>query len=141
MHSATTHPLAMTQRISATPRGARLARHLATAQLAAWGIPHDTEPSQAAAAIVAELAANAVTHGRVAGRDFELGLHLDGATLRIAVSDARTEKQPPRFGEAPAPEAETGRGLLLVQSLATAWGVTARDIGKTVWAELHVSTH
>lgn len=41
-----------------------------------WGIPYGTDPSDGAAAIVAELAANAVTHGRVPGRDFELRLTL-----------------------------------------------------------------
>lgn len=34
------------------------------------------------------------------------------------------------------PDAEGGRGLIVVTVLATAWGVTARDVGKTVWAEL-----
>jgi len=48
--------------LSPTPRGARLARLLATEQLRTWGLPLDR-----AAQIVAELAANAATHG--ASRD------------------------------------------------------------------------
>lgn len=45
---------------------------------------------EAAEQVVAELAANAVLHGRVPGRDFRLRLTLrtDGA-LRIEVTDAR----------------------------------------------------
>ncbi|MER6969106.1 ATP-binding protein, partial [Streptomyces halstedii] len=40
--------------LSPTPRGARLARLLATEQLRAWGLPLDRAPQ-----VVAELAANA----------------------------------------------------------------------------------
>jgi anti-sigma regulatory factor (Ser/Thr protein kinase) len=123
-----------TQRFSATRRGARLARHLALHQLDAWGIPYGSELSDSTALIVAELAANAVTHGRVPGRDFELRLALAPTALRIEVSDPRGEREPePRQS---APEAEDGRGLQLVEALATSWGTKDRLIGKTVWAEL-----
>ena len=119
--------------LSPTPRGARLARLLATEQLREWGAPFE-----AAAHIVAELAANAVTHGRVPGRDFRLRLTLRSAayeTIRIEVTDTRGDLSPePR---APDAEAETGRGLLLVEALATRWGVTREPPPrKTTWAEL-----
>ncbi|MFF5691407.1 ATP-binding protein [Streptomyces albidoflavus] len=128
-----------TQRFSSTPRGARLARHLTAHQLDAWGIPYGTVDSDTAALLVAELAANAVTHGRVPGRDFELALFLGGGLLRIAVSDARGERRPPWPGARPAPGplADTGRGLLLVDALAARWEVRDRvPVGKTVVAEL-----
>ncbi|TRV76092.1 ATP-binding protein [Streptomyces sp. 130] len=129
---------AFTQRFSSTPRGARLARRLALHQLDAWGVPHGSTASDTAAVLVAELAANAVTHGRVPGRDFELTLRLTGRTLRIEVSDARSERRPPAGGLAvPAPLAEDGRGLLLVSALAARWEVLDRvPVGKTVAAEL-----
>lgn len=92
-----------TQRFSSTPRGARLARHLTAHQLDAWGVPYGTVDSDTAALLVAELAANAVTHGRVPGRDFELALFLGGGLLRIAVSDARGERRLPWPGRAPRP--------------------------------------
>lgn len=83
---------------------------------------------------MAELATNAVTHARVPGRDFELRLTLCPTTLRIEVSDARADREPaPR---PPTPDSETGRGLLLVEALATTWGTADRVVGKTVWAEL-----
>ncbi|MGW9344224.1 ATP-binding protein [Streptomyces albidoflavus] len=128
-----------TQRFSSTPRGARLARHLTAHQLDAWGIPYGTVDSDTAALLVAELAANAVTHGRVPGRDFELALLLGAGLLRIAVSDARGERRPPWPGmrPVPAPLADTGRGLLLVDALAARWEVRDRvPVGKTVVAEL-----
>lgn len=125
-------------RLSSTRRGARLARLLATTQLGEWGV---TSRTGAAAHIVAELAANAVAHGRVRGRDFRLGVALygGGAVLRIEVSDARAEFLPPEPGSAPVPDAdrESGRGLLIVEALADRWGVSPGPFPcKTVWAEL-----
>ncbi|MFD5424003.1 ATP-binding protein [Streptomyces sp. NPDC127084] len=124
-----------TQRLSSTRRGARLARHLAVHRCHTWGIPYSSELSDNAALIVAELAANAVTHGRVAGRDFELRLLLGSGTLRIEVADARGERAPVAAVPSAA-DSETGRGLLLVDALASDWGTTQRVVGKTVWAEL-----
>ncbi|MBQ0828721.1 ATP-binding protein [Streptomyces tagetis] len=119
--------------LSPTPRGARLARLLATEQFRSWGLPLDP-----ARLLVAELANNAAAHGRVPGRDFRLVLYVVGDTLRIEVTDTRGEELPePRI---PAPDAESGRGLLLVEALADRWGVTEdRFPRKTVWAELCVA--
>ncbi|MEV0260039.1 ATP-binding protein [Streptomyces sp. NPDC050617] len=130
---------AFTQRFSSTRLGARLARHLALHQLESWGIPHSSSTSSSVAVLVAELAANAVTHGRVAGRDFELRLTWTPETLRIEVSDTRGERCIPGPGEAslPAPDSETGRGLVLVEALADRWAVIDRvPVGKTVRVEL-----
>src|SRR3954452_21531058 len=87
------------QRLSATRRGARLARRLAVQQLADWGWSHGDESTHTAALLVAELAANAVQHGRAPGRDFLLALVLarpasGAATLRIEVADCRDERLP-----------------------------------------------
>jgi anti-sigma regulatory factor (Ser/Thr protein kinase) len=118
--------------LSPTPRGARLARLLATEQLRTWGLPLD-----AASHIVAELAINAATHGRVSGRDFRLMLYVIGDTLRIEVTDTRGDRLP-RLGPV-APGAESGRGLLLVDALADRWGVASGPPPrKTAWAELVV---
>ncbi|MFF3940707.1 ATP-binding protein [Streptomyces phaeofaciens] len=125
-----------TLRLSSTPRGARLARRLAAQQLTAWGHPYDGEANRAAQQVVAELAANAVTHGRVPGRDFELRLLLAPGTLRVEVSDTRGDR---RLRIVTDPEAEGGRGLVIVTVLARVWGVTERAVGKTVWAELELA--
>jgi anti-sigma regulatory factor (Ser/Thr protein kinase) len=85
--------------------------------------------------IVAELAANASTHGRVTGRDFRLTLYVVAGTLRIEVSDTRGDRLP-RLQQAD-PSGESGRGLLLVDALADRWGVTPGPRPrKTVWAEV-----
>ncbi|MFK0114911.1 ATP-binding protein [Streptomyces sp. NPDC090994] len=119
--------------LSSTPRGARLARLLSTEQLRSWGLP--THPADL---LVAELAANAATHGRVQGRDFRLVLHVIDGTLRIEVTDTQGDRLP-KPQETP-PDAETGRGLLLVDALADRWGVADdRFPCKTVWAELRLT--
>lgn len=136
-----------TIRLSSTRRGARLARRLTTHQLDVWGIPHGTDLSDRAVLVVAELAANAVTHGRTPGRDFRLTLTLplalDGTpstyALRIEVTDTRPDRLPPPPQDLrPAtPDAPAGRGLVIVDTLATHWGTRADDrLTKTVWAEL-----
>lgn len=123
-----------TQRFSATRRGARLARQLALVQLYGWGFPESTALSADVGLLVAELAANAVTHGRVPGRDFELRMTLLERVLRIEVSDARGDRRP--AVRPPGHEAESGYGLRMIDAVATDWGVQDRLIGKTVWAEL-----
>jgi anti-sigma regulatory factor (Ser/Thr protein kinase) len=118
--------------LSPTPRGARLARLLTAEQLRTWGLPLEK-----ATHIVAELAANAATHGRVPGRDFRLTLYVVADTLRIEVTDTRPDRLP-HLTQAD-PGAESGRGLLLVDALAERWGVAAGPYPrKTVWAEVTV---
>ncbi|WP_234438546.1 ATP-binding protein [Streptomyces sp. NRRL S-340] len=132
---------------TSTPRGARLARRLAAVRLDAWGVPYDTEAHDTVVLIVAELAANAVRHGHVPGRDFRLRLRYtpEDRTVRVEVTDARAERLPrhpvpPGDGDG-APE--SGRGLLLVAHLATRWDRHPRPDGpgKTVWAECTVPSH
>ncbi|MFE5599346.1 ATP-binding protein [Streptomyces coelicoflavus] len=116
--------------LSPTPRGARLARLLATEQLHLWGLP--THPAEL---IVGELATNAATHGRVSGRDFRLLMYVVGDTLRIEVTDTRGDRMP--CPQQAGTDAESGRGLLLVDALADRWGVVpGPPPRKTVWAEV-----
>jgi anti-anti-sigma factor len=80
-----------------------------------------------------ELVTNAVVHARTPVR---LRLELRGDLLHIAVHDAspRLLRLVPHD-----PEAESGRGLRLVEQLATSWGVHRQsDEGKVVWASLRL---
>lgn len=121
-----------TVQLSATRRGARLAHLLTERQLDDWDVPFE-----GAVHIVAELASNAVLHGRVPGRDFRLRLKLySDRTLRIEVTDARGDRIPQARG-AVGGEAESGRGLLIVAAYADRWGVDEAPANcKTVWAEV-----
>lgn len=130
-----------TVRLSATPRGARLARHLAAERIDSWGRPYDTDANRTATLVVSELATNAVRHGRARGRDFRLRLTLypQVPALRVEVTDARPDRRPPLPGTLSPPDSglDSGRGLLLVEALSTHWGTTDGDpYTKTVWCEV-----
>jgi len=126
-------------RFSSTPRGARLARRLAGQRVDAWGLPYDCDAHHALTLIVGELAANAVRHGRVPGRDFHLALAFGATTVRIEVTDTRTEGVPAVATSTDL--RDTGRGLLLVEQLADHWDWHPRrdGPGKTVWAQYVLS--
>ncbi|MFB8783870.1 ATP-binding protein [Streptomyces albogriseolus] len=127
---------------TSTPRGARLARRLASHHLDVWGFPYESEVNETATLVVAELTANAVNHGRVPGRDFRLSLTLAAARdlVRIEVTDTRDGGLSPAWPCAPQDaEAEEGRGLWLVSCLASRLSIGPREEGgpgKTVRAEL-----
>ncbi|MFI5796815.1 ATP-binding protein [Streptomyces sp. NPDC051677] len=128
---------------ASSPRGAQLARRLAVRHMEGWGCPSASDASCTVALVVGELAANAVRHGRVAGRAFGLRLVLDAAAglVRVEVADAASAKWPPTAPPSSYPEGESGRGLLLVDALAVRWGsAPRRPVGKTVWAEVPIST-
>ncbi|MFJ4863714.1 ATP-binding protein [Streptomyces sp. NPDC088748] len=130
-------------RFTSSPRGARLARRLISHRLDSWGLPYSSPANESLTLIAAELTANAVRHGHVPGRDFHLRLTRTADTLRIEVSDTRTERVPLLTHHEPPGEAESGRGLLVVARLADRWAVSpcTNAPGKTVWTELCISRH
>ena len=95
--------------------------------LAAWGAERFEEP---ATLLTSELVTNAVLHARSRP---ELKLRLTDDRLWVGVSD-NTPVFPvrKRYG----PEAATGRGLMLVERMAAAWGTSVSEHGKVVWFEL-----
>ena len=86
------------------------------------------------ALLASEVVTNAVQH---AGSSMQLRVIRGSSSIRVEVDD-ESEKLPER--QNPDLAAERGRGILLVDSLATAWGVDYRDVGKTVWFEVDIST-
>lgn len=86
--------------------------------------------------LVTELVSNAVRHGH---SGIVLRVRAAPPGIGVAVADAGTSL-PPRPGEIglPGADAVTGRGLAIVDAVASEWGVTAHDPapGKTVWFEL-----
>ncbi|WP_086824996.1 ATP-binding protein [Streptomyces sp. NRRL B-24572] len=131
--------LAFTQLLSSTRRGARLARLLCLTQLRSWGAPQDL--TERAEYVVAELATNAVLHGRLPGRSFRLSLAYDPSPgrLRVDVTDACGNRWPFPRPVSAAPERlhDGGRGLALVAALADRWETFPYPpSGKTVRAEL-----
>ncbi|MDT0489683.1 ATP-binding protein [Streptomyces sp. NPDC012600] len=128
----------LSRQFPSTPRGARLARLAVVKQLGHWGFGPMSDASCTVALVVGELAANAVCHGKLRGRDFFVRVNYEGpaSRFRIEVSDALLVRTP-EHPVLPPDDQESGRGLCLVASLATRWGWEPRDpIGKTVWAEV-----
>lgn len=83
--------------------------------------------------LTSELATNAVRHAR---SPFTVVVRYDGDRIKVEVVDSSLAELTPR---SPSDEDTGGRGLILVQAMADAWGVTPMDHGKRVWFELVVS--
>jgi two-component sensor histidine kinase len=77
-----------------------------------------------------ELISNAHQHGR-GPRSCRLALIDQGRCVRIEVDDASPAQPAQR-----TPDRTGGRGLILVDRLASSWGVRNHPGHKTVWAEL-----
>lgn len=85
--------------------------------------------------LASELSANAVLHSasRHSG-SFGVRLSHDAATVRIEVRDEGSVTVP--AAERRAGEAQSGRGLVIVQALAIRWSHSADQSGRLVWCEL-----
>jgi len=81
--------------------------------------------------LTSEIVTNALLHGR-AGPN--LIVEMDGAVIRVGVQDMSTQvpvRRPAR------PDDVSGRGVMIVDELASAWGVEPeRSGGKRVWFEV-----
>jgi hypothetical protein len=134
-----------------TPESVKVARDFTAAALRAWGM---TGLLDDMGLVVSELVTNALHHAtpaltkfrdagdqdlpdaRVAnvyvGNPIRLSLIRRDAEVICAVRDSGPDVP---FRKDPHHIAETGRGLLLVESFSRAWGWTPlRDHGKVVWA-------
>jgi hypothetical protein len=61
----------------------------------------------------------------------------EGDRVRVEVSDDNSRL--PSFATVPD-DANSGRGLLLLQTVSGSWGVESHGSGKTIWFEMPVST-
>ncbi|MDV9171852.1 ATP-binding protein [Streptomyces sp. W16] len=126
-------------RLSRHPASVGLARRRVRDHLADWGHAGDDPALQDAVLLVSELATNVVRHGPLLEREFEVAVTAlaDGSCLIEVSDEGRVE---PRL-RVVTDEAEAGRGLHLVESVAAAWGVWSRGAhGKTVWALVQADT-
>ncbi|MBD0837336.1 ATP-binding protein [Streptomyces sp. TRM68416] len=112
---------------------ARHIRRIVRSLLDSWELP---ELYDAAALGVTELVSNVVRH--VPDRRCRVLVLRQGAGVRVEVADG--VDQPPLLGLGLAAEAEGGRGLVLLDAVASKWGVDRRSGGgKTVWFECGTS--
>ena len=83
--------------------------------------------------LVSELVTNAIQHGGPHGPSGSVGLdvELQKDRVRVTVTDSGTGVPLAGTGDDPS-----GRGLVLVETLATSWGWDSLPVGKAVWFEI-----
>jgi anti-sigma regulatory factor (Ser/Thr protein kinase) len=86
------------------------------------------------ALVTSELATNAVLH---ATSDFVVQVHVTRRRVRVSVFD--TDPEPPVVRRSAITDPD-GRGVAIVSSVATDWGVRPEGDGKWVWAEIELPT-
>lgn len=101
-------------------------------------VAHALDPLLADAEVVtSEIVANAIVHGSSAGLAVLLEVAVAASAVRVAVLDY--SDRVPVLRELPPDDAQSGRGLHLIDSLAKSWGYHSCHPGgftKVVWAEL-----
>jgi anti-sigma regulatory factor (Ser/Thr protein kinase) len=119
------------------PESPRRARTFLLEHLQGWGWQPDGSGAGLAdqgQLVLTELVTNALRH--VGGRlRVQIEAHHDRLTLSVTDPAQYDGPLTPRRVE---PSSQNGRGLTIVDSLASAWGVREEPDGKTVWAELPV---
>ena len=90
----------------------------------------DHQSTQTALVLTSELVTNAVLH---AGTRVDVRVELEAGHVRVEVSDGDPHLPGPMEC---LPDALGGRGLFLVQELASAWGAETSGVGKVVWFTL-----
>jgi DNA-binding NarL/FixJ family response regulator len=114
-------------RLDAQPESAASARRFVDETLRRWRCD---ELFDEVALLTSELVTNAILH---AHSEIELSVSMTPDVIRIDVAD-HSASMPAR--RTVAEDDTSGRGLSLVEALATSWGVDERPGGKSVWFEL-----
>ncbi|MBT2389628.1 ATP-binding protein [Streptomyces sp. ISL-1] len=105
-------------------------RRVMRLHLTLWGLPGLVETAQIC---VTELASNVIRHVG-AGTPTTLAVSMSGTYLRIELHDPDTRALPTLLNA--ECEAESGRGMMLVDAVTDRWGVILRADSKVVWCEL-----
>jgi anti-sigma regulatory factor (Ser/Thr protein kinase) len=88
-----------------------------------------------AALVLSELLSNAIRHARpLPGALVQVSWALGDGSLTVSVRDGGSRTRP--HAGHPSPSAVGGRGLAIVECLASNWGVQDSTGGVTVWAIL-----
>lgn len=147
-----------TVRLSPAPESASSARAFCRQTLESWQLRGMLGDAQL---VVSELVTNGVLHARTA---LALSLSVEDCHLEVAVTDGSpqhpdprphrddlahdlrlllavpaeltVDDRDPRLHVGAAGSVAGGRGLLMVESLTSSWGVAPRGDGKAVWARL-----
>ena len=105
----------------------RQARQFVGNYCAAAGLSNGVRDT--AVLLASETVTNAVAHART---DACVQVEAISAGVRVEVGDGNA-RTPSLLVLPPADETENGRGLLLLEVLADAWGTREETVGKVVW--------
>lgn len=108
-------------------RSAGSARRFVDSTLSSWSVGG---PRDVVKLLVSELVTNAVVHAR---SEAEVVVQLTTTSIRVEVRDRSPELPVVRT---PDPYDTSGRGMSLVDTFATAWGVRPLPTGKGIWFEV-----
>ena len=109
------------------PSSVRAARKYVSDELTSVGLD---DAAATAELLVSELVTNAILHARTPVR---VSVDVVGDVVRVTVADDSPRAPQQRRHSV---DSGTGRGLLLVERMATRWGVEVGSAGKVVWFEL-----
>ncbi|MFD9435240.1 ATP-binding protein [Streptomyces sp. NPDC060002] len=115
---------------TAEPREVAALRRIMRLHLGIWGLPEVIDDAQLC---MSELVSNVITHVGP-GTPATLAVSMSGVHLRIEVHDPDARALPTLL-DANA-EAESGRGMALVDAIADRWGVQLHADKKVTWCEL-----
>ena len=123
-----------TAHFPSNPRSVRAARSHVAGLLHAWQVD-DSDGS--VVLLVSEVVTNAVRHAP-SEAGFEVVVSLADGAVEVGVRDCDPEVRSVVRHSADA-DAESGRGLALVDGVADEWGTVVLDQSKTVWFRLEVA--
>jgi anti-sigma regulatory factor (Ser/Thr protein kinase) len=88
--------------------------------------------------VVSELCTNAVEHtaSGEAGGHFILELEIHTGRVRVSVVDLGAQTRPAVNDALGGDDAESGRGLLIVDAVSKEWGTEPAGAGSRVWADV-----
>lgn len=104
-------------------------RRIVRARLIHWRCPGLIDTAEL---LITELATNALRHGK--GDSIRVHMSFDAHRCVIEVTDGSSDHPKLRCA---GPYDEGGRGLLLVDAMADAWGVSKN--GRTTWCTFRIS--
>jgi anti-sigma regulatory factor (Ser/Thr protein kinase) len=124
---AATHPTELRRRrfpLAVGPGAARDARRRVEAAIRSWRVPVDAD---SAVLLTSELVTNALRHS---SGTVVVDISCSFGQLRVEVHDSSGSMP---IQADPDDDGETGRGLLIVETLSAEWGFYRTSIGKAVY--------
>lgn len=106
------------------------ARHTITSLVRGWNVALSEEQVAEVELLSTEVITNAIRHTQA---PCSVAVRWTGVGLRVEVTDSSVVRPTRRSS---SPDAEEGRGLLLVDALAADWGSFCDPAGKVVWFEV-----